>query len=91
MWVLYVLSSIGAVAIIAMLGFGVSKIIDLFDKIDSIDRKYENIDGRYLGHERSIANIHNNLTSVRNNISILSARMVDVEDKIRALEETKNV
>ena len=87
MWALYVLAVIGATALVELLACGVNKVIDLFAKIDSIDRQYENIDNRYWGHERCLASIYNELQSIHNNISDLSTRMDAAETSIRGTKK----
>lgn len=87
MWDLYVLSVIGAVALIALLAWCVSKAIDFFGEIDALKSKCERIDDRSWDHERRIATIHDNITSIHNDISMLSTRMDAAENAIRGMKK----
>ena len=87
MCALYVLSVIGAVALVALLACGVNKAIDFFSEIRALKEKCERIDNRYWDHERRMATIHDNLISIHNDISMLSTRMDAAENAIRGTKK----
>lgn len=92
MWGLYVLAVIGAVALIALLGWGVTKVIDFFSEFSALKSKCDRIDDRSWEHERKIATIHDNMISIHNDISMLSTRTDAAENAIRGMkkEDTAN-
>lgn len=92
MWVLYVLVVIGATTLVALLAWGVTKVIDFFSEIDAFKSKCDRIDDRCWDHERRIAAVHDNLISINNDISMLTTRMNAAENAIQDMkkEDTAN-
>lgn len=92
MWALYALSVIGAVALVALLGWGVNKTIEFFSEIDALKSKYDRIDDRSWEHERRIATIDDKISSIRYDLSMLTTRMYAAENAIQDMkkEDTAN-
>lgn len=92
MWALYVLSVIGAVALVALLGWGVNKTIEFFSEIGALESKCDRIDDRSWEHERRIATIDDRISSIHYDVSMLTTRMYAAEKAIQDMtkEDTTN-